>query len=110
MKNYNHNYPIFFTNFKSKLMIFPKPNSFQSNNSASFLVEFAQLKLLEYLCGREDAAVNDPGDGEGAAHYGANCCHEVVEGRTVLVVSYCDRVQVIPAGRGEVREVGKLDP
>ena len=72
----------------------------ESASSGFLLVEFSQLKLLENLCGGEDAAVDDPSDCEGAADDGAHGRHEVVEGRPVLVVADRDRVQVVPAGRG----------
>ena len=59
-------------------------------------VEFAQLKLLEYFCGWEDAGVDDACNSEGSSNNSTDGGEEMVEWRPLLVIPHSDGVQIIP--------------
>ena len=70
------------------------------------LRQLPQFELLDHLVRGEEAAVDDPGHGEGPADDGADRGQEVVDRGPVLVVLDRDGVHVIPEIRAPVRFPG----
>ena len=60
------------------------------------LAQLSDLQFLENLHCAKDTGVDDAGNSEGSAHNCADCGQEVVERRTLLVISDRNRVQVVP--------------
>ena len=64
---------------------------------SNFLVKLPQLELFKDLGCREDARVDNAGHGERAADDGTDGGQEVINRRPLLMVSYCNWVQIVPA-------------